>query len=555
MRPLVAAALLLLPLPASADTLIDNVVGITLDENGSVKTFNGLLIGDDGRIEQVLDRKDKRPKRVDYQLDGKGRVLVPGMIDSHVEVMELGLAQLTLDLSVSASADEALSRIAAYAAAHPDRQWILGRGWRRQGWDAAGASFGTAIGAATEGRPVWLVAADGRSGWASNAALAEAGIGPDTKDPVGGRIERLPGGQPSGILVGTAMELLERRIPPPRPEDRDIAFLEAQQILLRQGITTVADMGATIEDWQSYRRAGDRGALLIRIVAYADGTGDMTLIGGPGPTPWLYEDRLRLNGVNLRLDGALASRGAWLKAPYSDDPANRGLVRMNDTQLSNLMSRAAIDDFQVAVQASGDAATAAVLDAIAELTQTYKGDRRWRIESAHVVDPAQFARFAQFGVHASMQPEDVLAWQVDEARLGPERLAGVLAWRSLDAAGAGIAFGSGSPARAIRPFAGMAAAVTRQGEDGQPFTGWQPQERLSREAAFAAYTANAARALFAEDRFGRLTKGQRADFLLIDHDPLLATPEQLREIRVLQTWINGKQVYEAKAKADAREGR
>ena len=159
-------------------------------------------------------------------------------------------------------------------------------------------------------------------------------------------------------------------------------------------VTAVADMGTTIEDWQTYRRAGDLGNLRIRIMSYAAGTEAMTLIGGPGPTPWLYEDRLRMGGVKLFLDGALGSRGAWLKAPYADAPAQRGLTLTGETQLRNAMSRAAMDNFQVAVHAIGDAANAAVLSAIDELAQTYKGDRRWRIEHAQVIDPADMARLA-----------------------------------------------------------------------------------------------------------------------------------------------------------------
>jgi len=315
----------------------------------------------------------------------------------------------------------------------------------------------------------------------------------------------------------------------------------------------VADMGATIEDWQTYRRAGDLGRLRLRIVAYAVDTDAMALIGGPGPTPWLYDDRLRLNGVSLTLDGALAARGAALKAPYADQPGNRGLSRLNGTRLRNLMSRAAIDGFQVALTAHGDAANADALAAIEELSETYKGDRRWRIEQAQVIDPADFARFGRNGIVTSMQPQDLEDGRgVAEARLGPARLAGTFAWRSISGAGAVLAFGSGAPAEKPEPFAGMAMAITRQGADGQPFGGWQAQERLTREAALAAYGTSAAHALFAEGRFGRIERGQRGDFILVDHDPLLASPDELRATRVLQTWVGGKLVYQAK---DSSAGR
>lgn len=447
MRFLAAAAvlLLLLPIPASADTLIDNVLGLTVGEDGRLEDFSGLLIGGDGRIEQVLTRTDKRPQKVDYRLDGKGRVLIPGLIDSHVEVMKLGLALL---------AKEAGNEVPDFAK--------------------------------------------------------------------------------------------------PRPEDRDLAFARAQAFLLEQGITAVADIGTTIEDWQTYRRAGDLGTLQIRVIAYADGIDNMALIGGPGPTPWLYDDRLRLNGVSLRLDGSLDSHGAWLLAPYADAPGTSGKALISDTQLKNLMSRGAIDNFQVSVEASGDAATGAVLDAIAELAETYKGDRRWRIEHPRLVDPARLPDLKTHGVVVSVQPQDVRDWAVTEARLGPERLAGADAWRSLSAAGGVLAFGSGAPHRTPKPFAAMASAMLRRDGEGQPFAGWQPQEKISREAAFAAFTSGAAHALFAEGRLGRIALGRRADFLLVDRDPFLSTSEELAAIRVLQTWVGGKLVYDAGD--DALEG-
>ncbi|MBV1689159.1 amidohydrolase family protein [Novosphingobium sp. G106] len=422
---------------------------MSLDRDGKVEHFTGLLVGNDGRIEQVFQRSDKRPGKVDFKVDGKGRVVIPGLIDSHVQLMPFGLSLLT---------------------------------------------------------------------------------------------EVKPNAQP-------------------RPEDRDQALAKAQQALLALGITAVADMGTTIEDWQTYRRAGDLGTLNLRIMAYAEGVDAMILIGGPGQTPWLYDDRLRLNGVRLTLDGPLLSRGAALKVPYADAPTSKVTLRLNDTQLRNLMSRAAMDHFQVAIDASGDRASNTVLGALDEMADTYKGDRRWRIEQAEAFDPADLPRLKDRGVIASMQPQQaMLGSAVADARLGPARVASAYAWKSLAGAGASLAFGSGAgtPGATVEPFPTIGYAITRQSADGQPFGGWQAQERLTREAALAAYTAGAAYAGFAEGHFGRLTKGERADFLLIDSDPLLATPAELRAMRVLQTWVGGKLVYQAKERATAEstnEGR
>ena len=543
-----AAAALALAAPGRSDTLVDNIEGVTVDAKGGIDRFTGLVVGDDGRIKQVLHRGDKRPERPSYKLDGKGQFLIPGLIDSHGHVMSLGFSALTLDLTDTRSLGEALAKIATYAKAHPDRPWILGRGWNQELWPEKRFPTAAELDAVVPDRPVWLTRVDGHAGWANTQALAAAGVTAATRDPAGGRIERLGAtGKPAGVLVDTATELVDSKVPAPRPEDRDMALAKAQDILLAKGVTAIADMGTSIEDWQAFRRAGDNGSLRVRIMAYAAGVDAMSLIGGPGPTPWLYDERLRLNGVKLYVDGALGSRGASLKAPYADAPNTKGLRITGDTQLKNLMSRAALDKFQVAVHAIGDAANMAVLSAIEDMSQTYGGDRRWRIEHAQVVDPADIARFGKHGIIASMQPvHQTSDREMAEKRLGPARLSGAYAWKSIEASGAKIVFGSDVPVEAADPFDGWAAAISRTGADGQPLGGWQPQERVSREDAFAAYTSGGAYAGFAEGRFGRLVAGERADFVLIDRDPFLATPAQLRQTRVNEVWLNGRKVWQAK---------
>jgi len=540
--------------PSLGDTLVYHIRGLTLNPIGEIERFDGLLIGDDGRIVQVFHPGEPWPGKVDYQVDGQGRIMLPGLIDSHSHVIQLGFAALTLDLGETRSLTEALERIAAYAKAHPGLPWIIGRGWNQELWSEHRYPTAADLDAVVPDRPVWLQRVDGHAGWANSRALSLAGVTALSKDPSGGRIERIaPGRQPSGILIDNATDLVDRAMPSLRPEDRDLAFATAQELLLSNGITATADMGTTIEDWQTYRRAGDAGTLRIRVMAYASGTGNMTLIAGPGPSPWLYADRLRLGGVKLYADGALGSRGASLKASYADAPARRGLRITTDTPLKNMMSLAALNHFQVAVHAIGDEANAAVLGAIEELSLTYTGDRRWRIEHAQIVDPADIPRFGQHGIIASMQPVHQTSDRLmAEARLGPNRLAGAYAWRSIEASGARLAFGSDAPVEVPDPFAGLAAAISRTGPDGLPPGGWQPQEALSREQALAAYTVNGAYAGFAEGRFGRLAVGERADFVLVDRDPLLVAPAELRQTKVLEVWLDGRKVWDAARLKPAR---
>lgn len=531
--------------PALADTLLDNVDGVTLDATGGIDHFSGLVIGDDGRIKLVLHRGDKKPK-TSFRMDGKGRFVMPGLIDSHSHVMSVGIAAMTLDLTSTRSLAEALAAIGAYAKAHPDRPWILGRGWNQELWPEKRFPTAAELDAVVGNRPVWLERVDGHAGWANSRAMELAGVAATTKDPSGGRLERLTGGKPSGVFVDNAQELVAKAVPAPRPEDLDYAFSLAQQIFLSYGVTATADMGTSIQEWQAYRRAGDTGALKIRIMSYGGGIENMALIGGPGPSPWLYEDKLRLNGVKLYMDGALGSRGASLKAPYADAPTVRGLRITSDTQLRNLMSRAALDHFQIAVHAIGDEANASLLSAIEELSPTYGGDRRWRIEHAQIVDPADIARFGKNGIIASMQPVHQTSDRLmAEARLGPNRLSGAYAWHSILAAGGKLAFGSDAPVELPDPFAGLAAAISRVGPDGQPVGGWQPQERVSREVALAAYTSWGAYAGFADGRFGRLVAGERADFLFVDRDVMLASPADIAATKVLQVFVAGRLMWDS----------
>ena len=532
--------------PAAADVLVDNVTGITMDKDGKVKRFEALVIDEDGRIVQLIERGDKKP-HTDFREDGRGRVMIPGMIDAHAHVMGVGFGALTLDLSDTNSLAEALEKIRTFAAENQGRPWILGRGWNQEKWGLGRFPTAAELDSAVSDRPVYLERVDGHAGWANSLALQAAGINAQTKAPAGGRVERLPGSQqPSGVLVDAAGELVTRAIPAPRPVERDLAFSESQKVLHSFGITAVADMGTTIEDWQAYRRAGDAGALTLRIMAYASGPDAMTLIAGSKPSPWLYDDKLRMNGVKLYLDGALGSRGAWLKRPYTDDPGNTGLPLMAPAQLRNVLVRAAQGGFQPAIHAIGDAANAEALNAVTEIAESFPQDLRWRIEHAQIVDPADLPKFAQHGIIASMQPVHQTSDRLmAEARLGPDRLGGAYAWNTILSLGGKLAFGSDAPVESPDPFAGFAAAITRMDASGQPFGGWRPQDRVSREQAFAAFTADAAYAGFAEGRFGRLLPGERADFVLIDRDPLLATPEEIRSTKVLETWVGGRKVYDA----------
>jgi len=548
-RKLVAAAVALsmFATPALADGLIDNVNGITLDASGKVIHFSGLLIGNDGKVKRLMQSGDKRPDKLDWLSNQKGRTLLPGFIDAHGHVVDLGFRALELDLSGTRSLDEAKARIADYVKANPDKKWIVGGGWNQEKWGLGRFPTAADLDSVVGDRPVWLERADGHASWANSAAIKEAGVTAKTATPPGGRIEKI-GGEPAGVFVDAAQQLIEKVMPQPLPKERDLALAKAQEILLAFGITATSDMGTSMDDWLAMRRAGDRGGLMVRIMSYGLGVDTAVRIGGNGPTPWLYNGRLRMAGVKLFADGALGSRGAWLLKPYSDAPGQSGAGFMTDDVLQNYMSRAAMDGFQVAVHAIGDRANRQVLDAVEAMSSTYKGDRRWRIEHAQIVDPADLPRFASLKVIASMQPTHATSdMKMAEARLGPDRLVGAYAWATMLKNGVPLAFGSDYPVESPDPWAGWAAAFTRQDASGEPYGGWRPEEKVTREQAWWAFTQGASYAGFAENDFGRLAPGQFADFVIVDRDPTLSSPSDLRQTKVEETWIGGYKVYVRKA--------
>ncbi|HEY0327442.1 MAG TPA: amidohydrolase family protein, partial [Allosphingosinicella sp.] len=253
-------------------------------------------------------------------------------------------------------------------------------------------------------------------------------------------------------------------------------------------------------------------------------------------------------------DGALGSRGAWLKHDYRDAPGQRGLGFLTDEQLRAQMEAAAAGGFQVATHAIGDAANAQLLSAIEALAPRFPGDRRWRIEHAQIVDPADLPRFGRNGIIASMQPvHQTSDMHMAEARMGLPRLGGAYAWRAMLGNGARLAFGSDFPVESPNPFHGLAAGMSREDAQGRPPGGWLPAQRLTLEETLAAFTTGAAYAGFAEDRIGSLQPGRYADFIFIDRDIFdNMDQQQVRDTRVLETWIGGERVWSSGASAGER---
>lgn len=540
LKPTLALAALLLAstaAPAWADTLIDNANGMQVDANGKLERFTGILIGDDGKVKRLLHGEKLKLGNTDV-VDAGGKTLLPGLIDAHGHVMSLGFSALQLDLTGTKSLADLQARLKAYAAAHPDARWILGRGWNQELWAEKRFPTSMDLDAVVSDRPVWLGRVDGHAAVANSAALRAAGITAETRAPEGGQIE-------NGLFVDAAMNLVEPKIPAPRPEEYDAALTKAQELMLSTGLTAAADMGTSPDDWAAMNRAGQAGKLNVRIMNYAGGIPAMQAINGGKPSDWLYGDRLHFGGVKLYDDGALGSRGAWLKAPYHDKPDTRGLQFNTDEQILEQARLAAAAGFQVAIHAIGDAANAQVISTYEKLGQLHKGDRRWRIEHFQIVDPADIPRLRPAGIIASMQPTHQTSDRLmAEARLGQARLKGAYAWQTVEKLGIPMAFGSDFPVESPNPFTGLSAAISRQDMSGRPDGGWRPEERVSFEQALAGFTRGAAYAGFAEGKIGSLDPGAHADFILVDRDISKVDPQSLARAQVLETWVDGKKVWE-----------
>jgi hypothetical protein len=449
--------------------------------------------------------------------------------------MGLGFSALQLDLVGTASIEDLKQRLRAYATAHPDARWIIGRGWNQELWREKRFPTAADLDAAVSDRPVVLERIDGHALVANSAALKAAGIAAETKAPPGGRIE-------NGLFVDAAMDMVNKAVPSSSPVENNQSLAKAQDILLSYGITGVGSMSTSLADWNAMRRAGEAGRLNLRLMVYAD---ELKLLGEvPRPTPWLYSDRLRMVGIKFYADGALGSRGAWLKQPYADKPDTRGLQFHSDAEMLSLADEAAAAGFQVATHAIGDAANAQVIGVYEQLSKKYGTDRRWRIEHFQIADPADIPRLAPAGIIASMQPVHQTSDRLmAEKRLGPNRLTGAYAWQSLLKSDARLAFGTDFPVESPNPFPGLAAAISRQDMNGEPPDGWIPSERLTLAQALNAYTRGAAYAGFAEQKIGSLEPGKWADFIIVDRDPTKVDAQSLARTQVLETWIGGKKVW------------
>jgi predicted amidohydrolase YtcJ len=478
------------------------------------------------------------------RIDVEGRTVLPGLTDAHAHVYGLGFALSNLDLTGVESVALAQARIGAFAKQDPNSRWIQGRGWNQVLWPVKAFPMARDIDAVVSDRPVWLRRIDGHAAWANTAAMRLAGIDDDTPDPIGGKIIRDKHGHATGVFIDTAMRLIGQHVPQPTKKDYRRAIGAALKQLLAEGITSVHDAGIGITNAEVYLSMADNNELAVRVYAMTAGAGEVLDAIGK-PIRGEGDDHLDIAAVKLYADGALGSRGAALLAPYSDDAENRGLAFWSQRELDDMVAKANRMGFQVGIHAIGDLGNHMALNAFETAQAGTPSPLRNRIEHAQIIALDDIPRFGKLGVIASMQPTHATSDKnMAEDRIGPQRILGGYAWRRLLDTGAVIASGSDFPVELSNPFHGLYAAVTRQDRDGKPAGGWYPGQAMTRAEALHSFTLAAAHAAHQEDRLGSLEPGKWADFIIIDRDYFEVAADEIDDIRVLQTWIGGKKVFD-----------
>ena len=481
-------------------------------------------------------------------IDLHGHILLPGLVDAHTHVAELGQSLERVNLTGIATEAAAVERIVERATQTPKGQWIIGFGWDEGAW-ANHYPDKRVLSERVPDHPVLMRGLHGFAAWGNTLALQAARITGATPAPTGGEIVKDASGEPTGLLLNRAVPLLDDAVPPPTPAQRDAQVLRALHVMADAGYTGIHEAGVPPDVMASFERLSQRDSLPLRVYAMLSGR-DTALVRqwiarGPFTAP---NGLLSVHAIKAYYDGALGSRGAQLLADYSDRPGHRGVSGGAYGFDRRVVADGMSAGFQVGIHAIGDAGNRATLDFVDSVMRAAPKARglRHRVEHAQVVSPEDVGRFASLGVIASMQPPHAVedkGWA--EERLGHGRIAGAYAWRSLRRAGAALVFSSDLPGSDWSPFYGLHSAMTRQDTSGAPPAGWYPNQRMTPEEAVRGYSTWSAFAGFDEADAGTIAVGKRADLTAMDVDPFrLDTPAALLRGRVMLTVSRGRITFE-----------
>ena len=515
-------------------------------------------------------------------IDLHGKTVTPGFTDSHCHIFGIGERELTLNLEGTNTLADFLAKVQEGVAKAGRGKWITGRGWIETFWKPPQFPTRQDLDKIASDNPVFLTRADGHAAIVNSAALKTAGITRQMPNPFGGEILKdKTTGEPTGMLLDNAMELVSKNIPAPSDAEREQAFLAGIDREIKLGWCEIQNAGSELLDQAIIRRAFENGKMKLRIInaAYGPGAAANELLKN-GAILNAFDHHFTQRTIKVIFDGALGSRGAALLAPYSDKPETSGYLTQKESELLPMFEEALRRGIQVETHAIGDRANRLILDlyeqafkaappdkrtttgggaslslpaaagepGVAELRPPKPGDVRWRVEHAQILSEQDIPRFTKLGVIASMQPSHAISdLFFAPARLGMDRLAGAYAWNSLLKTGAIVCGGSDAPVERGEPMIEFYAAVARKSIKGESGEGWHPEQAVSREQALKMFTINAAYAAFEENDKGSIEVGKLADFTVLSNDIMKIPGPEILKTRCEITVIGGEVVYEGRA--------
>ncbi|MEI7582436.1 amidohydrolase family protein [Runella sp.] len=523
-----------------ADLIVYNGTIYTVDSTFSKATSFAVK---EGKFVAIGDSATVFGKyQSDSVVNANGQAVYPGLYDAHAHFYGLGQMLDQADLVDTKSAEEIVERLKKYQSEHPDAVWIIGRGWDQNDWPVKEFPTKDILDKAFPNNPVYLTRIDGHAGWVNTKALQLAKITADTKAE--GGLVVLKNGQPTGVLVDRAQQLVRALNPTPTKAEITSKLLKAQQVCFQYGLTNVGDAGVSpeiIDHMDSLQKAGTLKIRLYPMVSVSQETIDKMLKKGIYVT-----DRLNVRSFKIYADGALGSRGACLLKPYSDSPETTGFLLFSPAELEKSIAQLANSEFQANTHCIGDSANRLMLNLYAKYLKG-KNDRRWRIEHAQIVDAADVPTFGKFNIMPSVQPTHATSdmyWAGE--RLGKAREKNAYAFQELFKQNGKITFGTDFPVEAVSPFYTFHSAVFRQDAKGFPAGGYQMEGALSREQTLRGMTIWAAYGNFEEGRLGSIEVGKAADFIILEKDLMTAPANELRDVKVLKTYVAGEKVFERK---------
>ena len=492
-----------------------------------------VAVGDDVAVRAAAGPKAR-------VIDLHGRAATPGLVDAHCHLYGLGTDLENVSVRELPSEAATVAVMAEEAKKRPAGQWLIGRGWDQNRWPGQQFPTRAKLDAAIGDRPVVLTRIDGHAIWVNSVALRTAGITKETPDPPGGKIVRDAAGEPTGVLIDNAEGLVFSREPAASPELRARRLRAAAKVAIEAGLTGVHEMGIDEATADAYRALATAHDLPLRVHAYMSMPDNLERLATP-PQP--ATGRFEMRGVKIYADGALGSRGARLYEPYADDPGNTGLWRTDPAALTRDVDAAVAGGWQVAIHAIGDAGVGAVIDAFLAADKAHPGDHRLRVEHNQVIAAKDVPRMVAAHAIASMQPTHAtsdMPWA--EKRVGPVRIKGAYAWRTMLDNHIPFAAGSDFPVEQVPPILGLYAAVTRQDAKGMPAGGWYPEQKMTMSEAIEGFTRGAAYAEGAEATRGVLSVGRHADLTVFGGK--LTPDRSLLDLHVDYTIVDGEIVYQ-----------